>query len=144
QARAKAGELLRLAAGAGYAGLATALEAEFDALLDYPRASRGAEGREAKMAEADAVLRKRSDETDQLLFAASGEVQKTINVARSERDRIIYETLADAKQIEQLAPEYERNSTFLLARLQTEFLQRIVADDDITKTLVPLDGKEYR
>jgi len=144
KARAKAGEELRLAAGPGYEELATAIESEFDALLDYLRAERATEGRTEKVAAADAVLRKRSGETDALLFSASGRVQEIINQAKSERERIINETLADAKQIEQLAPEYLRNSTFLLTRLQTEFVQRVVADDEIIKTQVPLDAKEYR
>ncbi len=102
-AQGRASELLRQTAGGGYEEIATAIEAEFDSLLAYLRAERATEDRESKIATALAELQKRGEESERLLLNASGDVQQVVNEARSERDRIINESIADAKQVEQLA-----------------------------------------
>lgn len=136
-AQGKASELLRQTAGGGYEEIATAIESEFDALLAYLRAERATEDRETKVAAAMAELAKRGEESERLLLGASGEVQQVVNEARSERDRIISEAIADAKQVEQLAEEYRRNGDFLTSRLRTEFTQQILSGKSVRKMWVP-------
>jgi len=136
-AQGKASELLRQTAGGGYEEIATAIEAEFDALLAYLRAERATDDRDAKVAAAHAELTKRGAESERLLLEASGDVQQIVNDARSERDRIISEAIADAKQVEQLEEEYHRNGEFLMSRLRTEFTQQILSGTTVRKWWVP-------
>lgn len=143
EARGKAREALNWAAGPNYLAVADAIGVEFEALLAYLRYTGPEGGTPAEREAARHRLDEARNSTDAILLEkASGDVQRIINDARTEGDRIANEALADHEQLVRLVPEYEKNGAFLLSRLQTEFRQQVLADKDIVKYFVPDTGKE--
>jgi membrane protease subunit HflK len=144
EAEGVARQRLNRAAGAAYGPLAAAIDEEFEALLAYLAAGDPnglGEGNDvvAKRAE----LERRRQGTNELLLQTSGEVQRVINRALSDRDRLVTEAEADYERLRRLESEYRRDGKFLIARLQTEFVSRVLSDDRIQKWFVP-QGKEIR
>lgn len=139
EAEGKAAELLNRTAGPTHDELDAAVRAEFEAQLAVLHAER-TPSQDSGRAAADAELAKHRQATNEKLLAASGDVQRLINDARSQRDRIINEARADYEQILRLQDEYRRNPTFLLSRLRVEFVQQVVANAAINKWYLPDTG----
>lgn len=141
EADGKASELLNRTAGPDHAAVSAAIDAEFEALLASLQADR--DGSAEAGAKAAAALAGRMAAVDALLESATGEVQRIISEARTDRDRVVNEAVADHEQLKQMLGEYRRNGAFLMARLQTETIQEILTNPEIEKKVVPQSAKEY-
>ena len=91
-----------------------------------------------------ASLEQRKLEDDARAYAnrvrnvAEGDAKMVVNAGRTESDRLLQSVAADAQVFEDQLPQYQRDPGLFLARLQTEYLQRILtnAQDKILR----LDG----
>ncbi|MFO0972350.1 MAG: SPFH domain-containing protein [Phycisphaerae bacterium] len=139
-AQGAAQETLRRSAGGNYAEFEAAIEAEFDALLAVLQAEQTPGAAPEVLDKARTTLAERRKTVDTLLHQTTGEVQKIINDAIADRDRVISETLADVQQVSRLEGEYRRNGPFLVNRLRTEFLESVLSDPELVKFFAPDTG----
>ncbi len=141
-ARGAWSEALNKAAGTSYTELTKAIDEEFESLLALKDArKRGVDA--TAVNDLEAALANHRKTTDDLLLQASGEVQKVINEARTQRDAIVSDAEADYQQLVQMQDEYDRNGEFLIHRLQSEFIQLVLANDQIDKLAVPNNALQY-
>ncbi len=77
---------------------------------------------------------------NRLRNSAAGEAKTLVNLGKSEGERLVQGVAADAQYFTDQLPHYQRDPNLFMARLQTEYLQRILtnAQDKILR----LDGSE--
>ncbi|MCK6484232.1 MAG: hypothetical protein HUU22_06460 [Phycisphaerae bacterium] len=126
-ARGRANDLLSRTAGSGYSDLEAAIDAEFLALRETGTVP--------------AELRER---TETLLRQSGGEVQTILKEAEAYRDRLVNEAAGDARAVEVLAAEYDRNPVLLLSRLRMSVRQEVLSYPTLNKKFVPRESRQVR
>ncbi len=75
----------------------------------------------------DAMNRARSYENE-VLSKARGEAESRLNAAQSDRDSLVKNVAAEAKQFSDLLPEYQRNPQLFTQLRQADTLQRVMTN----------------
>lgn len=135
KAEADAQSKLFQTAGPNYAPLAEQVNKEFQLMLK--QASTDATG---PMSDELAAAR---SATEQMMHAASGQVQEVIRNAEVRRDQIVKEAEGEFNQYTALLPEYLRNPDIFMSRMYDETFAAAMNNEKILKTFVPRTGDRF-
>jgi len=136
KADSDAQELLLRTAGPLCQEIAEAVDNEFRLLCELSRA----EAQEARSAPVQTLIRRLADQrkqTEELLLAASGDVQRIIKQAAIQRDRMVKEAAADHARFVSLLPEFLKNPSVFRSRLAMETYAEVLDNLKISKMFVP-------
>ncbi len=135
KAEAEAQSKLFQTAGPQYAPLAEQVNREFQLMLKRS-ASPAGEDLSGELAAARST-------TEQMLHAASGQVQEIIRNAEVRRDQIVKEAEGEFNQFMALLPEYLRNPEIFMSRMYDETFAAAMNNEKILKTFVPRTGDRF-
>lgn len=154
-ARADREALLVTTAGPQYAQIASAIDNEFELMLELsrlesqsrqaanPTASPAANLAETKRVR-QAMEAQRAVTEDLLVHSSSGNVKSILRDAEIARDGIIKEATGDYDRFMAVLPEYLQHPEVFRSRLLEEAYAWCLNNDGISKVYVPKDGLEHR
>ncbi len=147
-AQAEAQALLVNTAGPDHALLASAIEGEFELMLELSAAESGSasggSGGDGEVARLRPMLDERRSQTEAQLRSASGEVRHILQNAEIAKDAIVKEAKSDYEVFIKMRPQYLRNPVIFMSRLLDETYARALDSEGVSKVYVPQDCLEHR
>jgi len=123
-------------AGGNHAAIAEAIDKEFQLMLKVA-------AKDDTAGDLQAQLDAQTQEVNELLVAASGDVRTIVNNARILKQSIVQDVQGDEERLRAVLPEYLKNPSVFLSRRTEEIIGLALAREGVTKMYVP-PGEQIR